>query len=75
MDETREERRAKREERGKLREAGDAKPREKRDPATTARVKEIRARLDVLAAERSKLREELAALRGDGAADGEGETA
>lgn len=38
--------------------------RDKRDPATAARMKEIRARLEELAAERTKLKEELQALRG-----------
>lgn len=69
MVDSREERRAAREERGKLRDAGDGKPREKRDPATMDRVKAIRARLEELAAERLKLREELLALRGPGATD------
>lgn len=75
MDDSREERRARREERGKLREAGDGKPREKPHPATLARVKAIRARLEELMAERTKLREELVALRGAGAAAGESTTA
>jgi hypothetical protein len=75
MDDSREARRAKREERGKLRDAGDGKPREKRDPATMARVKAIRARLEELAAERIKLREELVALREPGAADDDATTA
>ena len=74
MDDSREERRARREERGKLREAGDGKPREKPHPAT-ARVKAIRERLEELMAERTKLREELVALRGAGAAAGESTTA
>ena len=43
--------------------------RDKRDSVTAARMKEIRARLEELAAERTKLKEELQALRGVGPTD------
>ncbi len=66
MDQSKQERRAKREERG---------DHDKRDTAAVARMKGIRARLDELAAERTKLKEELQALRGPEAADESGSAA
>ena len=64
MDESRQERRTKREERGKTKDAGEGRVRDNMDPATVARVKAIRERLDELVAERTKLKEELQALKG-----------
>lgn len=75
MDESRQERRAKREERGKTNDRGEGRARDSMHPAATARVKAIRERLEELMAERTKLREELVALRGAGAAAGESTTA
>ncbi len=64
MDELRQERRARREARGLRKASAEGGPKMVRDPAAMGRIKEIRTRLDELAAERGKLREELKALRG-----------
>ena len=71
MDESRQERRAKREERGKSMPPGERSTRENLDPMAIARVKTIRKRLNELAAERARLKEELQTLRGKAAAGGD----
>lgn len=64
MEESRQERRAKREERGRSMPPGERSIRENLDPMAIARVKTIRKRLNELAAERARLKEELQTLRG-----------